>query len=154
MHSWVGEIGQGCWQVCKQVCMTLLHIHKGFSHLNEIDIHDIIRWCHCHSAYVNEGKVKRKHAWALEFIHSLLVLGSLAHSLVGLSRKPQTLWLGYLSASWGVGLSPYRKVFFICSFIHVHAYFVYPELVHFSCLWLSQVTCHPASIGSRVAHVG
>ena len=80
------------------------------------------------------------------FIHSLLVRGSLACSPVGLSGKPRILWLGYLSASQRVGLSPYREVFFICSSVCVQAYLVHPELVHFSCLWVSWVACHPASI--------
>ena len=64
-------------------------------------------------------------------------------ALVG---KPQTLWTCYLSASQGVGLLPYRKVLFICSSVHAQVYSVHPELVVFSCLWVSWVTCHPASI--------
>ena len=92
-----------------------------------------------------KGRYKGKHAWALGIL-SLLFLGSLAHSPVGSSRKPQTLWLGYLSAPRGVGLSPYRKVFFICSSVCVQAYRVHPELLHFSCLWVGWVTCHPVSI--------
>ena len=91
-----------------------------------------------------KGRYKRKCAWALGV--QLLVLHSLVHSPFGSSGKPQIPWLSYLSASWGVGLSPYRKVFFICSSICVQAYLVHSELVHFSCLWVSWVTCHPASI--------
>ena len=43
MLGWVGEIGQGHLQMCRQVGMTLLHMHEGFSHLNrEADDCDII----------------------------------------------------------------------------------------------------------------
>ena len=66
--------------------------------------------------------------------------------LVDLSRKPQTLCLSYLSASQGVGLSPYRKVIFICSSVHAQGYLGHPELACFSCLWVSWVACLPVSI--------
>ena len=36
-------VGQGHLQMCRQVSMSLLHMHKGFSHLNEeADDHDVI----------------------------------------------------------------------------------------------------------------
>ena len=66
--------------------------------------------------------------------------------LVDSFRKPQTLCLGYLSASWGVGLSQYKKVFFICSSVCAQGYLGHLELVCFSCLWAGWVVCHPASI--------
>ena len=56
--------------------------------------------------------------------------------------------------------------FFICSSIYAQGYLEHPALVCFSCLWVSQVACHPASIWpgtgkartaslwSWVAHVG
>ena len=60
VHGWVREIGWGHWWMCRQVGMTLLHMHKGFSCLDEeAGDCDVIRWCHCHSAYVNEeGGIK------------------------------------------------------------------------------------------------
>ena len=30
MHGGVWEIGQGCWQVCRQVHLTPLHMYKDF----------------------------------------------------------------------------------------------------------------------------
>ena len=54
--------------------------------------------------------------------------------LVNSSREPQTPCLGYFSASQGVGLSPYRKVFFICSAVCAEGYLGHPELVCFTCL--------------------
>ena len=105
-----------------------------------------------------------KHTWALGFFFWFFVL--LVHSLVDSSGKPQTLCLSYLSVSWGVGLSPYGKAFFICSSVHAQGYLGHLELVFFSCLWVSWVACHPASIWpgkwkartaaiwSREAHAG
>ena len=61
-------------------------------------------------------------------------------------RKPQTLCLGYLGASWGVGLFPYRKVFFICLTVCVQGYPEHLELMCFNSLWVSQVACHPVHI--------
>ena len=41
--GWVRDIGQGHQQMCRQVDMTLLCMHKGFSHLNEgADDSDVI----------------------------------------------------------------------------------------------------------------
>ena len=55
--------------------MTLLHMHKGFSHLNEeADNCDVIRWCHCCSTYKKEGGYIWKCAWALGVLLLLLVL--------------------------------------------------------------------------------
>ena len=137
---------------------------KDFSCLNEeADDCDTIRWCHCHSAYINDGKVQRKVHMSpgSSFIHFWFLVLWLIPQLVHLgSHRPSDLATSVPLK--GVGLSPYRKVFFICSSICVQAYLVHPELVHFGCLWLSQVTCHPASIrgkgpqpfGSRVAHAG
>ena len=42
VHGRVREIGWGCWQMHKQVDMTLQCMHKGFSHLNkEADDSDV-----------------------------------------------------------------------------------------------------------------
>ena len=82
----------------------------------------------------------RKHTQALGFFFSSL---SLVCSLVDSSGKPQTLCLSYLGAFQGVGLSPYRKVFFICSSACAQGYLGHPELVCFSWLWASWVACHP-----------
>ena len=93
-----------------------------------------------------KGEYKRKHTQA---IGVLLVLALILVSSSGelWSGKPQTLCPGYLSASQGVGLLPYREVFFICSSVCVQGYLGHPELVLFSCLWVSWVACHPASTG-------
>ena len=43
VHGGVRKIGWECWQMYRQVSMTLLHMHGGFSHLNEeADDSDII----------------------------------------------------------------------------------------------------------------
>ena len=54
-------------------------------------------------------------------------------------------WLVGL-VNFSLGSHRSSEVFFICSSICVEGYPVHPELVCFSCLWVSQVTCHPASI--------
>ena len=54
---------------------------------------------------------------------------SLVHSSVDSSKKPQTLYLSYFGACQGVGLSPSRKVFFICLSICAQGYLKHHELV-------------------------
>ena len=143
----------------RQVGMTLLCMCEGFSHLNEeADDCDVIRWCHYCSAYVNEREVYKE-----------VCMSPRCSSLVGSGWfiwQATGLCLNYLAASWGVGLSPYRKAFFICSFVCAQGYLGHPELVCFSCLWVSWVACHHVSIWpstrearttalwQRVAHVG
>ena len=53
-----GKIGWGCWQMCRHVGMTLLHMHKASPTLKEeADGCDVLRWCHYHSTYVNVERV-------------------------------------------------------------------------------------------------
>ena len=153
--------------MCRQVSVTLLHMCKGFSHLNEeADDHDIIRWHYCCSAYVNEGVYIRKCTQALGVVGCWFIWFSFRFFLWFVLRKPQTLCLGYLSDSQGVGLLTYRKVFFICLTVCAQGYPEHLELVCYSCLYVNQVACHPASIWlstrkarttalwSEVAHTG
>ena len=42
VHGGVTETGQGCWQMCRCVSMTLLHMCKGLSHKSvEADDSDV-----------------------------------------------------------------------------------------------------------------
>ena len=71
VHAWLmGRIGQGCWWVCRHVSMTLLHMHKAFPTLRgEANNHDIIRWHHYCSAYINVERVfKEAHTRPGEFL--------------------------------------------------------------------------------------
>ena len=54
MCARVREIGWECQQMHRQVSTTLLHMCKGFSHLNE-EADDIIWWCHWCPSYINGG---------------------------------------------------------------------------------------------------
>ena len=148
VHVWLGQwnrLGMSV-DVKASQCDSTVHVWR-LSHLNEeVDDCNVIRWCHLlFCLHKWGGRYKRNCAQTRGFIHSL-VPHSLVCYPVGSSRKPQTLSLSYLGASWGVGLLPYRKVFFICSSICVQGYLRHYELVCFSCLWVSWVTSHPASI--------
>ena len=82
--------------------------------------------------------IKEEHTQASGLLSGCLVA---VHS-VTLCEKLWTLSHGYLSASQGVRLQLYRKVFFICLVISAQAYLGHSELVYFSYLWASQVA-HP-----------
>ena len=88
------------------------------------------------------GVIKGEHTWASGLSSGFLVA---AHS-VTLHEEPQTLSCSYLGASWGVRLQPYREVFYICSPVSAQGYLGHPELVYLSCLWVNQVSHHPASL--------
>ena len=64
--------------------MTLLHMHKGFSHYRKKQTSlDIIRWCHCDFAYINGGGYVRKCAQALGLLSGLLLKVHLVPSCFG-----------------------------------------------------------------------
>ena len=120
---------------------------QGFSHWKRgADNHDIIRWHHCHYAYVKGWSIKGECAWAF---------GSLIWVL-GYSTFSDTLWeaitlsQGYLSASCGVRLQLYREVFFVCSSVSAQGYLEHPELVYLSYLQVNQVSHHPTSLGPGI----
>ena len=151
VHAWK-EMGWGCWWMCRWVGVTLLCTCKGSSCLKgEADDCDVIRWCHCHSAYVNEGVVF-KEAHMSPGASSLIVAssGSLDSFLSFLgSHRPSVSATSVPLEEWDYN----HKVFFIFLTVCVQGYPEHLELVSFSCLWVSQVTSHPASIwpGTRKA---
>ena len=97
------------------------------------------------------GVIKGELAWASGLSSGILVA---LHS-VTFHEEPHTLSCSCLSASWGVRLQLDREVFFICSTVSAQGYLGHPKLVCFSCLQVSQVSCHPASLGPgiRVARI-
>ena len=116
---------------------------QGFSHWKrEADNCDVIRWCHCHYAYVEVGDYKRRAQTSLRAL--IWVFGCSTFSYI--SWESADLSHGYLSASLGVRLQLYREVFFICSSVSAQSYLGHPELVYLSCLWVNQVPCHPVSL--------
>ena len=77
-------------------------------------------------------------------------LGLFAVHSVTFHEEPQTLYCSYLSASKGVRLQLYRRVFFVCSAVSVQGYLGHPELVCFHCLWVNNVSHLPASLRSCI----
>ena len=130
----------------QQVSMSLLHMCKVFhtwrgKQMIMTSLDDVI----VIMLMKKVGGYKR-NAQASGLLLRFLVV---AHS-VTLCEEPQTLSCSYLGASWGVRLQLYRELFFICSSVSAQGYLGHPELVHLSCLWVNQVSCHPASLGPGI----
>ena len=122
-----------------QVCMTLLHMHKGFSHLNEeVNDYDIIimtslLYCLCKSIGILNGSHMSPRA---QFQFGFWQVRSL------------TLCLSYLSASCRVGiyniLGSFHYLFIsaVCVLCSVGCL----DFTCLSCLCASQVAHHPVFI--------
>ena len=96
-----GGIGWGCWQMCRQVGVNLLCMHKGFSHLKEeADDHYVIRWCHCHFAFVSEGGLSNEACTSLGALIWSLVVGSFGSTSFLGSHRPSVLATSVLCEEW------------------------------------------------------
>ena len=127
-----------------QTCQhnSTVHVQR-FSHLKgRADDCDVIGWHHCCYAYIKVGGLYKGAHMSLRAL--IWVFG--CNTFCVTCEESQTLYCGYLSASWGVRLQPYREVFFIYSTVSAQGYLGYPVLVCFSCLQVNWVAHHPTSL--------
>ena len=125
--------------MCRWVSMTHLHMHQGVSCLKGMtDDCDVILWCYNHTDYF---------IWQL-YKKVLTQAPGLQFQLGFWQGRPLTLCSSYLSVLHGVRLlniqGSISSLFISC--IHAQGLLGCLKLVFLSCLCVSWVACHPASL--------